>query len=48
MFDTDGNGYIEYEEFLAASIDKKKFFSEKYLKATFDMYDDDNCGELSC
>ena len=46
MFDTDGNGYIEYEEFLAASVDKKALLSEENLMATFKMYDEDGSGEI--
>ena len=46
MFDTDGNGYIEYEEFLAASVDKKALLSEENLMATFNMYDEDGSGEI--
>mmetsp|Transcript_30485 Transcript_30485/g.67079 ORF Transcript_30485/g.67079 Transcript_30485/m.67079 type:complete len:369 (-) Transcript_30485:139-1245(-) len=45
--DTDGNGYIEYTEFLAASLDKKHYAEEKICWAAFQVFDRDNSGEIS-
>ncbi len=46
MFDTDGNGFIEYEEFLAASVDKKALLSEENLMGNVKMYEEDGSGEI--
>ena len=35
------NGYIEYEEFLRACIDRDKLFSNENLKYDFNFIDDD-------
>ena len=45
--DTDNNGYIEFEEFLRASIDKEKLLTEKNLKIAFDIFDKDKSGRIS-
>mmetsp|Transcript_890 Transcript_890/g.2052 ORF Transcript_890/g.2052 Transcript_890/m.2052 type:complete len:739 (+) Transcript_890:87-2303(+) len=45
--DTDGNGYIEYTEFLAASLDKKHYAEEKVCWAAFQVFDRDNSGEIT-
>lgn len=45
--DTDNNGYIEFEEFLRASIDKDKLLTEKNLKIAFDVFDKDKSGGIS-
>lgn len=45
--DTDNNGYIEFEEFLRASIDKQKLLTEKNLKIAFDIFDKDKSGGIS-
>ena len=45
--DTDNNGYIEFEEFLRASIDKEKLLTEKNLKIAFDIFDKDKSGGIS-
>jgi hypothetical protein len=37
LIDNDGNGYIEYEEFIRASINKDLLITEKNLKTAFDM-----------
>lgn len=45
--DTDNNGYIEFEEFIRASIDKEKLCTEKNLKIAFDVFDKDKSGGIS-
>ena len=42
----DNNGYIEYEEFVRASVSKEFFLSEKVLKFAFRYFDKDNSGEI--
>ena len=46
--DTDKNGFIEFEEFVRASIDKEKLLTEKNLKIAFDLFDRDKSGGISC
>ena len=48
FLDNDNNGFIEYEEFIRASFDRKKLLSENNLKIAFDMLDVDKCGRISC
>ena len=45
--DSDNNGYIEYEEFVRAAIDKEMFLNENILKFAFRYFDKDNSGEIS-
>jgi calcium-dependent protein kinase len=45
--DTDNSGFIDYSEFLAAAMDKKKLLSEEKLKATFNAFDRDNNGKIT-
>ena len=45
--DSDNNGYIEFEEFVRASIDKEKLLTEKNLKIAFDIFDKDKSGGIS-
>lgn len=45
--DSDNNGYIEFEEFLSASIDKEKLCTEKNLQIAFDWFDKDKSGGIS-
>ena len=45
--DTDHNGYIEYEEFIRAAVDKEYFLSENFLRFAFDYFDRDKNGEIS-
>jgi calcium-dependent protein kinase len=45
--DNDNNGYIEYEEFVRASIDKEIFLKEEVLKFAFKFFDKDNSGEIT-
>jgi Ca2+-binding EF-hand superfamily protein len=45
--DSDGSGFIDYTEFIAASIDKSKLLSKKNLRVTFQMFDRDGSGTIS-
>ncbi|CAG9332140.1 unnamed protein product [Blepharisma stoltei] len=45
--DTDNNGYIDYSEFLKATLDIKKVFSLDNLKSAFKMFDHDGSGSIS-
>ena len=45
--DSDNNGYITFEEFLIASINKEKILTEKNLKMAFDVFDRDKNGCIS-
>ena len=44
--DGDNNGYIEYEEFLRACIDKKTLMTKENLKYAFKFLDKDNSKTL--
>lgn len=45
--DNDNNGYIEYEEFVRASIDKEIFVKEEILLFAFKFFDKDHSGEIT-
>ena len=45
--DFDGNGFIEYEEFIRVALPKEKLFTEKNLRIAFDMFDLDKNGTIS-
>lgn len=45
--DTDNNGYINYSEFLKATLDIRKVMSSENLKAAFRMFDKDASGSIS-
>ena len=45
--DTDGSGYIDYTEFLAATVNKKKLLSSKNLEVAFNAFDRDGSGSIS-
>ena len=45
--DFDGNGFIEYEEFIRVALPKERLFTEKNLKIAFDMFDLDKNGTIS-
>ena len=47
LLDGDNNGYIEYEEFLRACVDKKEILTESNLKYAFKFLDQNNSGKLS-
>ena len=46
--DTDNSGFIDYSEFLHASLDKAKHLSKNNLKAAFEIFDKDGNGRISC
>jgi len=45
--DNDKNGYIEYEEFVRASINKEIFVKEEILQFAFKFFDKDGSGEIT-
>ena len=45
--DTNHNGFIEYEEFITAAVNKKIFYSTSYLRFAFDYFDRDKNGCIS-
>ena len=47
LLDGDNNGYIDYEEFLRATIDRKILINEKVLKLAFKFFDKDNMGFIN-
>lgn len=47
IMDVDKNGYIEYEEFLRASLNKEKLLSKENIKIAFDLFDQDGSGFIS-
>ena len=47
IIDVDGNGFIEYEEFLRAGLDKAKILTDKNLETAFKLYDINNRGKIN-
>jgi calcium-dependent protein kinase len=47
IIDVDGNGFIEYEEFLRATMDRNKLLTTENLKIVFDMFDKDRSGKIT-
>ena len=47
FIDVDKNGYIEYQEFISATISKEKLLTEDNLKRSFDMFDKDKNGKIT-
>jgi calcium-dependent protein kinase len=45
--DIDRNGWIDYSEFISATIDKRKLLSKERLKAAFSIFDRDENGYIS-
>ena len=37
--DLDGNGYIDYNEFLTAAVNREKILSKQNLEMTFKSFD---------
>ena len=47
LLDSDNNGFIEYEEFLRACVDKNEILTESNLKYAFKFLDQNGKGKLS-
>ena len=47
LLDSDNNGYIDYEEFLRAVLDRNKVINEDVLRYAFYFFDRDNSGFIS-
>mmetsp|Transcript_1047 Transcript_1047/g.932 ORF Transcript_1047/g.932 Transcript_1047/m.932 type:complete len:204 (-) Transcript_1047:102-713(-) len=45
--DSDGSGVIDYTEFLAATLDKKKYIQEDRLWGAFRVFDRDGDGKIT-
>ena len=45
--DTDANGYIEYSEFVMATIKRETLLSKQNLDQTFRIFDADGNGTIS-
>lgn len=45
--DNDNNGFIEYEEYIRASIDKEALLTDEALYYTFKFFDKDGSGKIS-
>lgn len=45
--DTDNSGFIDYTEFVVASINEKKLLSHDKLKAAFRIFDKDHSGNIT-
>lgn len=45
--DINNNGYIDYEEFVSAAVNKKKFMNKEVLMFAFKLFDRNNSGEIS-
>lgn len=45
--DIDNSGFIDYSEFVIASINEKTLLTNEKLQAAFRMFDKDNSGTIS-
>lgn len=45
--DSDNNGFIEYEEFVRASINKEALVTDEILKFAFNFFDKDGSGQIT-
>jgi calcium-dependent protein kinase len=47
LLDGDNHGYIEYDEFLRAALDKKTILTEDNIKYAFNFFDKENNGFIT-
>merc|ERR1712187_1085358 len=45
--DSDGSGYIDYSEFLAATLDRRSLITEDVCRVAFRIFDLDNDGRIT-
>ncbi len=45
--DLDGNGVVDYSEFITAAIDKLSVLNQENLRAAFQMFDKDKSGTIT-
>jgi calcium-dependent protein kinase len=45
--DLDGNGYIDYNEFLSATMNREKILNKQNLELAFKTFDRDGSGKIS-
>lgn len=45
--DTDGNGVIDYNEFLRATLDENELYCKANLRRAFEIFDSDKSGKIS-
>ena len=45
--DLDGNGYIEFEEFMTAAMNRKTMVNEENLKIAFNAFDRGGDGKIT-
>ena len=45
--DTDGNGFLDYTEFIVASMNKNSLLSKNNLETAFNAFDTDGSGSIS-
>ena len=45
--DLNNNGYLDYEEFVSAAVNKRKFMNKNVLTFAFKFFDKNNSGEIT-
>lgn len=45
--DSDKSGFIDYTEFIVATVNQEDFMSNEFLQAAFKMFDKDGGGTIS-
>lgn len=45
--DTDQSGFIDWSEFLTASVDQRKILSKQNLEVAFSKFDNDGSGSIT-